>query len=53
MPRAILYFVARKDDVIKSRGEKVSPREVENVLYSMEGVHEAAGRGTGSGLGRR
>jgi amino acid adenylation domain-containing protein len=37
-----LYFVARKDDVIKSRGEKVSPREVENVLYSMEGVHEAA-----------
>lgn len=37
-----LYFVARKDDVIKSRGEKVSPREVENVLYGMEGVHEAA-----------
>jgi amino acid adenylation domain-containing protein len=37
-----LYFVARKDDVIKSRGEKVSPREVENVLYSMEGVHEVA-----------
>ena len=26
-----LYFVARKDDIIKSRGEKVSPREVENV----------------------
>lgn len=37
-----LYFVARQDDVIKSRGEKVSPREVENVLYGMEGVHEAA-----------
>lgn len=37
-----LYFVARKDDVIKSRGEKVSPREVENVLYSLEGVQEAA-----------
>jgi long-chain acyl-CoA synthetase len=37
-----LYFVARKDDIIKSRGEKVSPREVENALYSLEGVMEAA-----------
>jgi len=37
-----LYFVARKDDIIKSRGEKVSPREVENVLYGMDGVLEAA-----------
>jgi acyl-CoA synthetase (AMP-forming)/AMP-acid ligase II len=37
-----LYFVARKDDIIKSRGEKVSPREVENVLYSIDGVLEAA-----------
>ena len=36
------YFVARKDDIIKSRGEKVSPKEVESVLYSMEGVTEAA-----------
>lgn len=37
-----LYFVGRKDDIIKSRGEKVSPKEVENVLYSMDGVVEAA-----------
>jgi long-chain acyl-CoA synthetase len=37
-----LYFVARKDDIIKSRGEKVAPKEVENVLYSLEGVREAA-----------
>lgn len=37
-----LYFVSRKDDVIKSRGEKVSPREVENALYNLDGVHEAA-----------
>ena len=37
-----LYFVGRTDDVIKSRGEKVSPREVENVLYSLPGVLEAA-----------
>lgn len=37
-----LYFVARKDDIIKSRGEKVAPKEVENVLYSLPGVVEAA-----------
>ena len=37
-----LYFVGRTDDIIKSRGEKVSPREVENVLYGMEGVFEVA-----------
>ncbi|WP_322791793.1 class I adenylate-forming enzyme family protein [Bellilinea sp.] len=36
------YFVARKDDIIKSRGEKVSPKEVENVLYKIEGVQEVA-----------
>lgn len=36
------YFVARQDDIIKSRGEKVSPREVENVLYEIPGVLEAA-----------
>ena len=37
-----LYFVSRKDDIIKTGGEKVSPNEVENVLYSLPGVHEAA-----------
>jgi acyl-coenzyme A synthetase/AMP-(fatty) acid ligase len=37
-----LYFVARRDDIIKSRGEKVSPKEVENVLYSLDEVVEAA-----------
>ncbi|MEY4767317.1 MAG: hypothetical protein RI907_3990 [Pseudomonadota bacterium] len=37
-----LYFVARKDDIIKSRGEKVSPREVENVLHTLPGVYEVA-----------
>jgi len=36
-----LYFVGRKDDIIKSRGEKVSPKEVENVLYALPGVREA------------
>jgi amino acid adenylation domain-containing protein len=36
------YFVSRKDDIIKSRGEKIAPREVENVLYTIKGVQEAA-----------
>jgi acyl-coenzyme A synthetase/AMP-(fatty) acid ligase len=36
------YFIARKDDVIKSRGEKVAPREVEAILCRLEGVAEAA-----------
>lgn len=40
------YFVSRKDDVIKSRGEKVAPKEVENILYGIEGVIEAAVVGT-------
>jgi amino acid adenylation domain-containing protein len=37
-----MYFVSRKDDIIKSRGEKVAPKEVENVLYGLSGVKEAA-----------
>jgi amino acid adenylation domain-containing protein len=37
-----LYFVGRKDDIIKCRGEKVSPKEIENVLYNLEGILEAA-----------
>lgn len=36
------YFQGRSDDIIKTRGEKVSPVEVENVLYSMDGIKEAA-----------
>lgn len=37
-----LYFVGRKDDIIKTRGEKVSPKEVEAVLYALPEVVEAA-----------
>ena len=37
-----LYFVGRRDDIIKSRGEKVSPKEVENTLYSHPLIAEAA-----------
>lgn len=35
------YFVGRKDDILKSRGEKVAPKEVENVLHELDGVQEA------------
>jgi len=41
-----LYFVGRQDDIIKTRGVKVSPREVEDVLYSLPGVAEAVVVGT-------
>lgn len=37
-----LYFVARLDDVIKTRGEKVAPREVENTIYQLNGVRDCA-----------
>jgi len=40
-----LYFLSRKDDVIKSRGEKVSPREVEDAAYTLDSVVEAAAIG--------
>ncbi|MGO4642706.1 class I adenylate-forming enzyme family protein [Mesorhizobium sp. 2RAF45] len=37
-----LYFVGRGDEIIKSRGEKVAPKEVENALMDIPGVREAA-----------
>ena len=37
-----LYFVGRMDDIIKSRGEKVPPKEVEAALCDIDGVREAA-----------
>ncbi|NLE46473.1 MAG: AMP-binding protein [Chloroflexi bacterium] len=36
------YFVARKDDMIKSRGEKIAPKEIESVLYQLPEVVEVA-----------
>jgi len=36
------YFIGRKEEIIKSRGEKVAPKEVEEALYALEGVAEAA-----------
>lgn len=37
-----LYFIGRKDDIIKCRGEKISPKEIENTIYALDGVVEAA-----------
>jgi amino acid adenylation domain-containing protein len=37
-----LYFIARKDDLIKTKGERVSPKEIENTLCEISGVVEAA-----------
>jgi hypothetical protein len=45
-----LYFVGRSDDIIKTRGEKVSPAEVENVLHGIPGVLEAAVIGVSDAL---
>lgn len=40
--RGLHWFVGRRDDMLKSRGEKVAPKEVENVLHELDGVREAA-----------
>ncbi|MCL4788717.1 MAG: AMP-binding protein [Verrucomicrobia bacterium] len=37
-----LYFVSRSDDIIKCKGEKVAPREVEITLLRLPGVIHAA-----------
>ena len=37
-----LYFVSRKGDMIKTRGERVSPLEVENLLLQIDGISETA-----------
>jgi acyl-CoA synthetase (AMP-forming)/AMP-acid ligase II len=37
-----LYFLGRTDDIIKTRGEKVSPAEIENIIYKIDGIREVA-----------
>lgn len=37
-----LYFLGRTDDIIKTRGEKVSPVEIENIIYKIKGIREVA-----------
>lgn len=45
-----LYFVARTDEIIKSRGEKVSPAEVEQVIYALPEVREVVVAGVPDAL---
>lgn len=40
--QGFLYFVSRKDDVFKVSGRRVSPKEIEDVIYEIEDVNEAA-----------
>jgi acyl-CoA ligase (AMP-forming) (exosortase A-associated) len=40
-----LYFISRKDEMIKTSGYRVSPTEVEEVIYAMDHVGEAAAIG--------
>lgn len=40
-----LYFISRKDEMIKTSGYRVSPTEVEAVVYSAQLVSEAAALG--------
>jgi len=37
-----LYFLGREDDMIKSKGERISPREIEDTVCALESVSEAA-----------
>jgi len=36
------YFKGRMDEEIKSRGVKVSPKEIEEIIYSYQGIKEVA-----------
>ncbi len=36
-----LYFLGRRDDIIKVSGVRVSPKEIENVLYQINDIIEA------------
>ena len=45
-----LYFVGRSDDIIVTRGEKVSPLEVENVLHEIDADIVAVGNRLGDRL---
>jgi acyl-coenzyme A synthetase/AMP-(fatty) acid ligase len=40
-----LYFISRNDEMIKTSGYRVSPSEVEEVVYAREQVAEAAAIG--------
>ena len=40
-----LYFISRKDEMIKTSGYRVSPTEVEEVFYGYKGITEVAALG--------
>ena len=40
-----LYFIGRKDDMIKSSGYRISPSELEDTVYQQKGVKEVAAIG--------
>jgi acyl-CoA ligase (AMP-forming) (exosortase A-associated) len=40
-----LYFVGRRDDMIKTSGYRVSPTEIEETVYASQGVGEAVAVG--------
>jgi acyl-CoA ligase (AMP-forming) (exosortase A-associated) len=43
--QGLLYFVSRKDEMIKTSGYRVSPTEVEEVAYAVSGVAGAVALG--------
>lgn len=40
-----LYYIGRRDDMIKTSGYRVSPTEIEEILYSVDSVLEAVAFG--------
>ncbi|MCC8996590.1 MAG: acyl-CoA ligase (AMP-forming), exosortase A system-associated [Nitrosomonas sp.] len=40
-----LYFIGRRDDLIKSSGYRISPTEIEEILYDIEHINEAVAFG--------
>ena len=45
-----LYFVGRKDEMIKCAGNRISPTEVEDILYKVEGVSDVVAFGMPHGV---
>lgn len=40
-----LYFISRDDEMIKTTGYRISPTEIEEFLYGIDGIEEAAAFG--------
>ncbi len=43
--KGLLYFIGRKDDMIKCAGNRISPTEVEEILYKYSGITNAVAFG--------